>query len=435
MKTLLCGSVAILVLSVAIVSESSQSRGAWTFEIDPAVRSGRPAVIAKATADTSQPIYACVRSLREDDRNTTIESASFTPSEEVRIEVPSDLESPTPVEIAVSMSPSMTSPTFSWRTVAPRRGQQLIQYRGKKTFPPPDDFDTYWEEAKHELDKVPITPAIERVPDKDTSTGLLHKVTLPALGATKIVCWYYVPRKAYDNDGRIVAHFPAVIIMPGYGAEEPPVDRTSSGVITLSVNPRNHGPSRDYWKAPVEHLLWNIVEPEKFYYRYAFMDCLQAARFLFTRAEVDPKRVAAEGGSQGGLFALALGALEPRIACVVSNVTAFSAFGDGMLLAERGHHTQYGKLLQDYPTSASRIRRSLAYIDGANLATRIRCPVQINMGGVDPVCNYVTGIVVYNSVPRGVPKEYNVLPMCAHAVPPEMRAWNQAWYRRWLKLP
>lgn len=411
----------------------SPAQAAWRFEVEPAVKGGRPAVIARASAETSTGIRATVFALTE-QTSRVLQERTFAPAPSIRVEAPV-VEAPTPIEIVCSTDAPTPEPMFRWRTVALPRGQRLLDYRGRRGFDPPKDFDDFWKQAKRELAAVPLEPLIERVADKDTTTGLLHKVVLPSVGQTKIVCWYYVPRAAFDEAGRVRQKFPAVIIMPGYGAEEPPLDRTASGIITLSVNPRNHGPSRQFWKAPQEHLLWNIDQPSSFYYRAAFLDCLRAAEFLFTRAEVDPHRVAAEGGSQGGLFALALGALEPRIACVASNVTAFSAYADAMLLATTGHQVQYAAWLREHASSASLARRSLAYTDGANLARRIRCPVQINMGGVDPVCNYVAGIVVYNRIPRGVPKEYHVIPDVAHAVPPLMREWNERWYRKWWNLP
>ncbi len=405
----------------------------WKFSVDPAVDKGRPAVVVTSERATTESLQLTIFDVSK-DTSSVLKKVAVKPGPELRFEVPV-VKRPTHVEFCFTRETSAGAPLFRWRTVASPQGQHLLTYRGRNEFPRPSDFELFWKQARQDLSSVPMHPVVERITDKDTTTGLLHKVTLNSLGGVKIVCWYYVPREAFDEKGRVRAQFPAVIIMPGYGAEEPPIDRTTSGLITLSVNPRNHGPSREYWKCPTEHLLWNIDDPERFYYRFAFMDCVRAAEFLFSRAEVETQRVAAEGGSQGGLFALALAALEPRIACVVSNVTAFSAYGDSMRLALKGHQIQYAQLLRENPTSAALIRRSLALTDGANMATMIRCPVQINMGGVDPVCNYVAGIVVYNRLSRGVAREYHVLPDCGHAVPPPMREWNQAWYQRWLKLP
>ncbi|MCX7964258.1 MAG: acetylxylan esterase [Candidatus Sumerlaea chitinivorans] len=417
-----------LVVFMVLGNQTDQANAAWRFEVLPNVEKGKPAV--RAVNDSKhEGLY--VRVTKLSDTTAVLESGQFAPASEITYELPSPKE-PTHVEVTFTTAPNTQPPLFVWRTVAMPKGVPPIHYRGARGFERPADFDEFWMRAKKQLATVPMEPVIERVPDRDTSTGLLYKVTLRSVGDTKIVCWYFVPRDALDDQGQARRRCPAVIIMPGYGAEEPPIDRTTSGIATLSVNPRNHGPSRDYWKCPVEHLVWNIADPENFYYRLAFLDCLRAAEFLFERPEIDPKRVAAEGGSQGGLFALALAALEPRIACVCSNVTAFSAYADGIILGTLGHHKTYREILGRNDTTATLVRKSLAYTDGANMATRVRCPVQISMAGIDPVCNYMQGIVVYNRIPKGVPKEYHVAPNVPHAVPPEMREWNARWYRRWL---
>jgi len=415
---------------MVLASQTDQAAAAWRFEVLPNVEKGKPAV--RALSD-SQPeaLYVCVTRLS--DTTAVLEKRQFAPATEITYELPAPNE-PTHVEVRFTTAPNNQSPLFVWPTVAMPKGVPPIRYRGAKGFEPPADFDEFWMRAKKQLAAVPMEPVVERVPDRDTTTGLLYKVTLQSVGDTKIVCWYFVPRSAVDDQGRAKRRFPAVIIMPGYGAEEPPIDRTTSGIATLSVNPRNHGPSRQYWKCPVEHLVWNLDDPENFYYRLAFLDCLRAAEFLFARPEINPKKVAAEGGSQGGLFALALAALDPRIACVCSNVTAFSAYADGMILGSLGHQVTYRELLQREDTTQTLVRKSLAYTDGANMATRVKCPVQISMGGIDPVCNYMQGIVVFNRIPEGVPKEFHVAPNVGHAVPPEMRVWNARWYRRWLGI-
>ncbi|MBX7244562.1 MAG: acetylxylan esterase [Candidatus Sumerlaeaceae bacterium] len=338
-------------------------------------------------------------------------------------------------DIAVSTAPAPAAPIFRARTVLRPEGKPLISYQGKRDLAPPSDFAEYWKRAKRELDQVPLSATLTRVPEKDTATGLLYRVDLDTVRKTTIVCWYYVPRNTFDSAGKATRRCPAMLIAPGYGAEEPPIDRTSSGVITLSLNPRHHGPSKQYWKSPVEHMLYNIEDPENCYYKLAFLDCLRGAQFLFSRTEVDPKRVATEGGSQGGLFAIATAALEPRIACVCSNVTAFSAYPEGMLLAQTGHHVQFReKLAASPPDVAAKIRKTLSYMDGANMATLVHCPVQINMGGIDPVCPFVCGIVTYNKLPAGVAKEIHVIPGAKHEVPGPMRANNSNWYRRYLGL-
>jgi len=330
---------------------------------------------------------------------------------------------------------SVQPPLFSWRTIDRAPGHKLIEYKGSSEFLKPADFSEFWEKARAELKAVPENARVTRVPDKDSTTGLLYKVQLDSLENTTIVGWMYVPKAAYNDTQasapRVSTKFPAIIINPGYDHETPPIDKTAEGYITFSSNPRNHGPSMAYWKAPVEQFLYNIAVPDKYYYKLADLDCLRAAQFVLARPEVEKDRVACEGSSQGGYFALATAALEPRIHCAVVDLVAFSDYGDGFLLATIGHHTAIKKFLIDNASSSTAIRRSLALTDGANLATMVKCPVEINMGGLDPVAPYVCGIAAYNRLASSH-KEYHVDPSATHDKTTAISAWGDTWLRQWL---
>ena len=402
----------------------------WRFSVSPAVHAGQPHIGA-AMRGAAESLEVTISSLT--DVTSTVLSRRTLPAATSHTITLPEVAADTYCDLTVTTAGAKGRPVFKWRTLLRPAGRSLISYEGRSEMLPPPDFDAYWDRARAELEKVPMDASVTRVPDKDTSTGLLHRVELATVGNTRIVCWYYVPRDALDSKGSSVRKYRAIQIMPGYGAEEPPLDRTSSGYVTLSVNPRSHGPSREFWKSPGEHMMHDITEPERYYYRLAFLDCVRAAQFLFNRPEVDPSRVATEGGSQGGLFAIATAALEPRIACVCSNVTAFSDYPDGMILGLIGHHGAFRQRLADAGAAATAIRKSLAYTDGANMASRVKCPVQINMGGQDPVCNFVCGIVTYNRLPQDTEKQFNVMPEAVHEVPQQMRDWNNDWYRTWLR--
>lgn len=411
---------------------AAAAESVWSFEVEPAVWKGQPAVRAE---NSSEP-QALAAKFFDVGTSTPrlLEERPVAPTTSTLIAFPA-VKSDTYGAVSLTTTSEAQTPLFEWRTLVRPEGKTLLSYEGKKELLPPPDFEAFWQKAKKELDAVALRPNVERQADRDTSTGLFYRVELPSVEETTIVCWMYVPKAAYGADGKVTAKFPAIQIAPGYGAEEPAVDRTTSGLITLSVNPRNHGPSREYWKSPVDHMLYNLTDPDHYYYKLAFLDCLRAAQFLFTREEVDKKRVATEGGSQGGLFAIATAALEPRIACVCSNVTAFSDYPDATRLATAGHHVTFRTIFEEAQSTLPLVEKSLAYTDGANMATRVKCPLQVNMGGKDPVCPYVAGIVVLNRA--GTPdkeKEYHIVPGARHEVPPAMREWNAQWYRKWLKV-
>lgn len=418
----------VLCLSVATHAKLSD-----TFSVDPGTSGTIPGITVRSAAGTVWDAYYYeLKNGKPELHTTTTQTASGEP---MTFTLP-DVKSDTFIEVALTTDTQPQEFDFRWRSLARPKGNSILDYQGQKKLLPPDDFDRYWNCAKQQLNEVEANERVIRVPDEDTSTGILYKVELDSVENTTIVCWFFVPREAYRNgdpDAEVVKKHPAIIITPGYGGTEPPIDRTKEGYVTFSTNPRNHGPSKAYWKSPVEHLLYNIYDPENYYYRLASLDCLQAAKFVLSRNEVQADRVATEGGSQGGYFAVATAMLEPRIRCVAANVIAFTDYPDGMELASKGHHTQLREVLKDINTSTALAAKSLAYTDGVNLINRLKAPVQINMGGIDPVCNYVCGIVAFNRARNGVPKEFHVYPDAAHEVTAEMRAANRAWYDRWLR--
>lgn len=329
-----------------------------------------------------------------------------------------------------------------WRAFYFPKGK-LVNYRGSKSLKRPTDFKQFWDKTRAELAAIPMEPEITLMPEwfdythqkQESKTGRCYRIKLNSFGGIPIVCYYMVPKDVDPlSPTPSKKKYPAIQIMPGWGAEELPNDQTAQGVITLSVNPRTHGPSKQYFKTPIDqHHLWNITEPEGYYYRLAYMDCLRALDFLVSRPEVDKNRIGLQGGSQGGAFAVAVAALTPyKIACAVSNVTYISNFPDFFLLATNGSGPTFGQYYID-PKIGDRVRRTLAYIDCANLSPWIKCPTLVCVGLQDRVCPPVNGIVALNRIPKKVPKRLVLVPGADHEITDLMRQENAAWEKKYLK--
>lgn len=141
---------------------------------------------------------------------------------------------------------------------------------------------------------------------------------------------------------------------------------------------------------------FHFGDKDSYYYRGAFMDCVQAIRFMASRPTSDMTNLFAEGQSQGGAFTYAAAAL--------SGYT-FRAIAPG--IAFMGDYPDYFNIV-NWPAYVARENQGtmtdaelfafLSYFDTKNLATVISCPVIACIGLQDDVCPPHTNIAPYNNL-------------------------------------
>lgn len=324
-----------------------------------------------------------------------------------------------------------TVPEVEYRALP--RGQALEEYRGTPGWTEPADWREYWNRARADLAQIRPDVTIEEVPERESKTGRLYKVSMTSLENVRFACWYFVPKDVDVLAGKAATRYPAVQIMPGYGGEEPPLDWTARGLITLSVNPRGHGPSNAYWPLPPNHLAYNIEDAERYYYRSAFMDCVRAVQWLMERPEVIPERVGVEGSSQGGAFALATAALEPRVASCSVNVPFLCDLPTSARLSSRGGMGGLRPRFEAQTPEGATIRKTLSYIDGSFMAQHIRCPILIAAGQMDRTCPPEGAAAAYHKLRYPLEQRLILVPGRDHEVMPEWREATFQWYERVLK--
>jgi cephalosporin-C deacetylase-like acetyl esterase len=188
-------------------------------------------------------------------------------------------------------------------------------------------------------------------------------------------------------------------------------------MVSLALNIRGHGNSMDHI-APEkrQNILYHLDDPETYFYRGAYMDCIRALDFLYSREEVDTTLVAVEGGSQGGALSLATAALDPdRIALCVPHVPFLSDFRDYFRIVAwpGGEVFQFMEAHPEIPEDE--IYRTLAYIDVKNLAPWVKAPVVMAVGLKDRTCPPHINFAVYNQLK--VPRRYIVYPESGHSLP------------------
>jgi cephalosporin-C deacetylase len=171
---------------------------------------------------------------------------------------------------------------------------------------------------------------------------------------------------------------------------------------------------------------YNFGDKDGYYYRGAFMDVVQAVRFMATRETSDMTKLFAEGSSQGGALTYAAAALSDYpFTAIAANVAFLGDFADGINIG--GLAAEKSKVSKG-SMSKEEMLAFLSYFDTKNLATRISCAVLASSGLQDGVCPPRTNVVPFNNLATPKQdKQYIFGPEMGHDYPKD-------WYSAMNKL-
>jgi cephalosporin-C deacetylase len=287
----------------------------------------------------------------------------------------------------------------------------------------PNDFDDFWKKTRAELDAVSPDFKIIPQPNWTSATKETFLVEMQSLDNVKVRAWFTIP-KGKKN-------LPCLLKVQGYGTIMSP-DTTIDDMAVLALNIRGHGNSRDDVNPGFPGFLqYKVEDKEKYIYRGAYMDCVRAVDFFFTRQEVDNQRIAVEGGSQGGALSFATAALDKRVKFCAPDVPFLSDFPTYFNIA-----SWPGNEFVEYQKNTKRpwneIYQVLNYFDIKNLATKITCPLVMSVGLFDDICPPQINFAAYNNLATQ-DKKYFLYPNSAHALPSAHNKRKLVWIRDFMK--
>jgi cephalosporin-C deacetylase len=119
-----------------------------------------------------------------------------------------------------------------------------------------------------------------------------------------------------------------------------------------------------------------------------YLGAVQAVNYLLSRGDVDKRRVAAVGGSQGGRLSVTTAALHPQVKAIIPAIAHYgnvpylkwAEASNAATPQEDGMDMAGPPPLPDTPEN-----KCCAYYDVMNFAPDVKCPVLMNAGLVDPV--------------------------------------------------
>jgi cephalosporin-C deacetylase len=175
------------------------------------------------------------------------------------------------------------------------------------------------------------------------------------------------------------------------------------GYAVLGVDCRGQGgDSTDGVVYPGGHrpgfMTQGIEHPRHYYYRYLYLDSVRALDWMAGQSFVDPSRIAITGVSQGGGLTLAVAGLSDRPKLAISEVPFLCHFRRSVELSPAYPYKEIADWLRQRPELGERVWRTLGYVDGMNLAGRIRCKTYITVGLWDDICPPSGIFAAYNHI-------------------------------------
>jgi cephalosporin-C deacetylase len=296
------------------------------------------------------------------------------------------------------------------------------------------DFDEYWAAAKAQLAAIDMNAQLTELEKKSTDKRKIYLVELQSVpdspdGDPVIVRGYY----AEPQDGQkhpVIMHFygydtqGATSWPPCPGGNDSEYAEFFFSIRGQMLN--NRGASHrypdgkeDFKNIYGDWFAYNFGVKDGYYYRGAFMDCVQAVRFMATRESSDMTQLFAEGSSQGGALSYAVAALSDYPFTAIAPCVAFL-----------GDFPDYFKIVT-WPAETAKANKGsmtneemyafLSYFDTKNLATRISASVIACSGLQDVTCPSHTNLAPFNNLSTEDKVMY-YYPEMGHEIP---AGWNK----------
>lgn len=294
----------------------------------------------------------------------------------------------------------------------------------RQAFPEPEDFDVFWQQSFEQLAAVPPDWQIAPYPAGSDEQFDCFLVNAANVNGKRIYGVLTVPAK----EGK----FPAVACVPGAGNASNATYFRFPDTISLFLNVHEYEPSDDPAENKARHdaayagrylpeiayyTCIGVTDREKFFFRDAYLGMSRLLDVIRNHPKYDGKNLGICGSSQGGA-ALALAALNPDIAMVVTGVPSFCDLGAGVA----GRAPGGPQLLRSaQPGRWVRIIPATSYCDTANFARRVHCPTTVIVGWVDVASVPASVYAAYNNLP-GKMKRIIDMPTMGHGNPPEYTA-------------
>ena len=293
------------------------------------------------------------------------------------------------------------------------------------------DYEQFWKAAKDQLAAIDMNAKLTEIESNSSATRKVYLVEMQSIpdgleGDPVIIRGYYCE----PQDGQkhpVIMHFygydtqgtKARCQCPSGGSSKEAEFYLSHRGQYLNNRPAstgNPGMTEDAVNIYGDWFGYHFGDKNSYYYRGAFMDVVQAVRFMATRETSDMTKLFAEGSSQGGALTYACAALSDYPCSAIAANVAF--LGDFPSFAKVGGLASEEAKKYKGSMTDEEMFTFLSYFDTKNLTPSISCAVLASSGLQDNVCPPRTNVVPYNNLatPESE-KEYVFGPEMGHDYP------------------
>ena len=278
----------------------------------------------------------------------------------------------------------------------------------EKGSPSPDDFDAFWADARAKLAKeIPLDAKVEKVPERSTAAFDFYRVSFATFGR-RVYGYMSVPtdksKAPYPVDFQVSA--------AGFGSWTNQMSGSPDAIsLFFAVYP--FGPDWRWEKLGLvaKYDALNAacqkkygtgyatagiaVSREEYFFYPVLLGIDRAVDWVAARPDVDRTRFRYQGTSQGGGFGFYLTGLNhhfTRAAFFVPAITDTMGY-------LKGRQSGWPRIIERQTPENRKVAESFApYFDGANFASRIRCPVRVAVGFADVTCAPCAVYAAYNEI-------------------------------------
>ena len=298
------------------------------------------------------------------------------------------------------------------------------------------DFATFWAAAKTQLEGINMNAQLTEITAKSTAARKVYLVELNSIpdglsGEPVVVRGYYCEPQdgkkhpvimhylGYDSGYRpggqdVKPYCPSGDAEPDYA--EFYLSTRGQSINNRAADEREADGKGDFVNTYGDWFAFNFGDKDSYYYRGAFMDAVQAVRFMATRETSDMTKLFAEGSSQGGALCYAAAGLSDiPFTAITANVAFLGDFPDYFKIVDWPGSTAKAEA-KKAGMSDEEMYAFLSYYDTKNLATRISCAVLATSGLKDGTCPPHTNIAPYNII-NNPQSEYHFYPEMTHDYP------------------